>query len=169
MRKILLYVCVYAIRLYCAWFIFYSVLKSSLFSSHLTSQIGIPIYKTYSRPKDRNYGRRNCGWCIKAMRQLSAPWNEAVFSRWMNSSAWTPLPPIHQMLPLWLLLFLQSEECVGTNSFSVCRWCEIENGGPAEQGVNWWPATPLWTTENSYVAAYRYWKENTLKGMKISS
>jgi hypothetical protein len=49
-------------------------------------------------------------------------------------------PPNSPDLAPWLLPIPQTEMCIERNSFWVCRWGEIKNGRPAEQGVSWWPA-----------------------------
>jgi hypothetical protein len=49
----------------------------------------------------------------------------------------TPLPPFTRFSHLWLLPVPQTEKCVERKSFSVCRWGEIKNGGPAEHSVSW--------------------------------
>jgi hypothetical protein len=55
------------------------------------------------------------------------PHGEAVFSRWVHFSGWTPpTPPLFTgFSPLWLLPVPQTEKCVKKNSFSVCRWGKI--------------------------------------------
>jgi hypothetical protein len=106
------------------------------------------------RRKGRNCGRRNHGFCSKTMRQLTT---SSRWSNFLSISAFqcSNTPLFTGFSPLWLLTVPQNEKCVVRNSFSVCRWGEMKNGGPAEQAVIWWPAALLWTMENLYAAVYR--------------